>query len=548
MTIKHSVELALKLLQSNKITDGIHMLDKVLQEDPNNLQAREFIAKAYLAVKNYELAERHLKSLLELKPTFEPYIQAIADLFNFQKRWSDLSQVYLTQLELQPQNANALFNCAYYMKLSGNFEKAVECYERAIEVGIRDDFEVSLNLGIIYSEHLSSPQKAIKVLKDGIIKHPDKDSLYYNLGNVYEQLGEKELALEYFKKAHSKNPKNYDALARQADIGRMTSLEEPLIEKLKMAFESKEGDVSSKVNLAYALGKTNDDCKAYSSAFKYYEQANKLDQKTLPLYNPKKFEIFVDNIIQIFSKEWLVTQPIIEPLESPIFICGMFRSGSTLCEQILAAHSEVDIGGEQEFFHRTVSQIFPRFPLDVPENYSQNSKMLLSRYLLEIKQALKDGSQLTDKRPDNFLYLGLIKMLMPNAKIVWTRREMLDNCLSVYFLRLGASMSYATDLNNIVHYYRQQERLMEHWKFLFGEDIYELNYDKLVDSPEEQIQLLLNNLELKWEDDCVDFHKVENQVKTASVWQVRQPLYKRSSGRWKNYQSQLKSILVDVEL
>ena len=220
----------------------------------------------------------------------------------------------------------------------------------------------------------------------------------------------------------------------------------------------------------------------------------------------------------------------------------MFRSGSTLCEQILAGHSQISIGGEQEFFHRSIVNNWTEYPSNVNEYLTSNKVQLLNEYLKEINQFRTNGSQLTDKRPDNFLYLGVIKTLMPQAKIIWTQRTMLDNCLSIFFMRLGASMSYATKLENTIHFYQQQERLMNHWKILFPNDIYEFNYDELIEQPESNIKKLLAFIDLPWEKSCLEFHKVENQVKTASVWQVRQPLYKKSSGRWEHYQQSLKSL------
>ena len=175
---------------------------------------------------------------------------------------------------------------------------------------------------------------------------------------------------------------------------------------------------------------------------------------------------------------------------------------------------------------------------------SLENKISWMRFYLQLWLYLKNkGEQLTDKRPDNFLYLGLIKLLMPKTKIIWTTRSMLDNCLSIYFLRLGTSMSYATDLDNIIHFYQQQERLMAHWQSLFPEDILTFNYDKLIHSPKEQTKRLLSFIDLPWEDSCLNFHQYENQVKTASVWQVRRPLYNSSSGRWNNYKKNLKALL-----
>jgi len=148
-------------------------------------------------------------------------------------------------------------------------------------------------------------------------------------------------------------------------------------------------------------------------------------------------------------------------------------------------------------------------------------------------------SLLTDKRPDNFLHVGLIKTLFPGAKIVNTRRNPLDNLVSLYFLHLDPGMAYALDLEDAAHWHAQYERLMAHWKHLYPNDIFDVDYDSLVSEPRPMVSELLKFLALDWDDSVLDFHKGSGAVKTASVWQVRQPLNTRSSGRWRNYQSQL---------
>ena len=151
------------------------------------------------------------------------------------------------------------------------------------------------------------------------------------------------------------------------------------------------------------------------------------------------------------------------------------------------------------------------------------------------------GLLLTDKRPDNFLHIGLIKTLFPGAKIVHTRRNPLDNLLSLYFLHLDPGMAYALDLKDSAHWYGQYERLMAHWKSLFPNYIFDVDYDELVRDPKPVIEGLLDFLRLEWDDGLLDFHQGGAPVKTASVWQVRQPLHPRSSGRWLNYRTQLEA-------
>jgi hypothetical protein len=219
----------------------------------------------------------------------------------------------------------------------------------------------------------------------------------------------------------------------------------------------------------------------------------------------------------------------------PLFICGMFRSGSTLAEQILAAHSQVAAGGELAFLPSLVRSELAPFPATMATVSQARLDELAASYLDLLARLFPHGERVTDKRPDNFLYIGLIKRLFPQARIVHTVREPLDNCLSIYFLHLDHGMSYALDLADIAHYYVQYRRLMAHWQTLYGADIFDLDYDALVREPRSTLDRLMQFCGLEWEEACLSFEQGTRAVKTASVWQVREPLYRRSSGRWRNY-------------
>ena len=223
----------------------------------------------------------------------------------------------------------------------------------------------------------------------------------------------------------------------------------------------------------------------------------------------------------------------------PIFICGMFRSGSTLTEQLLSSHPGVTSGGELDFLPRHVAGELAPFPESMASISPEHIASLATRYLKELAHLFPGAAHVTDKRPDNFLYIGLIKSLFPDAKIVHTTRDPLDNCLSIFFLHLDQRVSYAFDLMDIGHYFREYHRLMAHWKRLFGADIFDFNYDTFVREPQPTAARLFEFLGLGWDDRYLAFPQSGRAVKTASVWQVREPLYSRSSGRARHYAQQL---------
>ena len=185
----------------------------------------------------------------------------------------------------------------------------------------------------------------------------------------------------------------------------------------------------------------------------------------------------------------------------------------------------------------------PRYPQSVEIADSSAVSAWRNFYLEGLAPIIRESLRVTDKRPDNFLHVGLIKTLFPGAKIVHTRRNRLDNLLSLYFLHLGPDMPYALDLEDASHCYAQYERLVAHWKALYPDDIFDVDYDGLVQSPDPIMRSLLDFLELDWTPAVLDFHNSDRLVKTASVWQVRQPLHPRSSGRWRNYERWLSSVI-----
>ena len=220
----------------------------------------------------------------------------------------------------------------------------------------------------------------------------------------------------------------------------------------------------------------------------------------------------------------------------------MFRSGSTLVQQILAGHPQVEAGGEIDFLPALARTELAPFPASMARLTPATASTLATRYRDTLSRLHPQAPYVIDKRPDNFLYIGLIKALFPDAKIIHTTRQPLDVCLSVFFLHLDHGMPYALDLMDIGHYYRQYVRLMAHWKSRYGDDILDVGYDALVREPRPVVARMLEFCGLDWADSCLSFHERDNAVKTASVWQVRQPLYQHASGRARHFARHLEAL------
>ncbi len=450
-------------------------------------------------------------------------------------RIDEATDAYERLLEVKPDLPDCWYNLGWLQRKARLFEAALQSYKRALELGIREPEEVHLNRAVIFSDHLHRPEDAERELRNALDKNPDYVPALLNLGNLKEDLGDREAARNAYESALAVEPQNSLALARLAGLSHSGELDQALAQRLRIAITAAESP-AEQADLGFALTGLLDASGGYDEAFEAARAANEASRRASGAsYDRAGHEHFVERLINTFSVRATGSGD-----SSPsLFICGMFRSGSTLVEQILGAHSKIAAGGELDLIPAIVAGIS-----DYPEAVPSATESSLKRWRESYMHGLPAhaGQMLTDKRPDNFLNIGFIKTLFPRAKIVHTHRNPLDNLLSLYFLHLDPGMAHALDLEDAAHWYLQHERLMAHWKALYPDDIFDVDYDELVRDPKPVIERLLSFLGLEWEGELLDFHLGATAVKTASVWQVRQPLHPRSSGRWKNYRSHLQAI------
>ncbi|HEU5481506.1 MAG TPA: sulfotransferase [Sphingomicrobium sp.] len=449
---------------------------------------------------------------------------------------------YRELLEREPDLPDSWYNLGYLQRQARQYEAALDSYGQALDRGVRDPEEVHLNRAVILSDHLACPGEAETELKAALKLNPNYLPALLNLGNLHEDLGDRDAAQDAYRRALAAAPADALALSRLAGVlNPGSAAAEELIGQIQRELSSGRS-AGERADIGFALGRLLDGRGDHDAAFTVYEVANKASGERFGPhfsgYGPAEQEQLVDRLIAAFA------EPVADDShrDAPIFICGMFRSGSTLVEQILAGHSKVAAAGELDLIPELVRRI-PGYPEAVSAADEETLRSWLDFYRDGLAPFARQGCSVTDKRPDNFLHIGLIKTLFPAARIVHTHRNRLDNLLSLYFLHLGPHMPYALDLRDAAHWYDEQERLMAHWKRLYPNDIFDVDYDALVRDPRSVIESLLAFLGLEWEDSVLNFHERKGAVKTASVWQVREPLHARSSGRWRNYRDQLQSAL-----
>lgn len=456
---------------------------------------------------------------------------------------------YQRLLGQYPDLPDSWYNLGFLQRQARMPFEALDSYREAIERGMEAPEFGHLNRGVIFSDDLRLPEEAERELMAALSLKTDFTPALLNLGNLFEDRGRRDDAMNVYLRLLEIEPDHPEALARACSLRVPLGPGDPAVHKLAAALGRKDLGPADRASLAFALGKILDQVANYDEAFAAYEGANRLSKASDPNagYDRQAQEAFVDAMIAAFPLDAPRPPLVVDQATPPIFICGMFRSGSTLVEQVLASHSRVTSGGELDLLPSIVSQTFIPYP-GATVGYGDMAYARLGEvYLANIKRLFPLADVVTDKRPENYAHIGVLKRMMPTARIINTVRDPLDNILSVYFLQLHTKLGYALDLEDIAHYLSQERRLMAHWKALWPDDILDIDYDAFVREPRPLAERLLAFCGLDWEEAVLDFHLTDSNVRTASVWQVREPLYQRSSGRWRHYEKHLQPVKAWLE-
>ncbi len=388
-------------------------------------------------------------------------------------------------------------------------------------------------------------ERALGHFKAALAQDPGMIAATAGVASCLERLGRVQEGLEVLNPLLAEGRRDTPVLAVFSALALRCQRADEAIGMLRDALEQPHLDKTGRINLNYALGRLLDHCGDYDAAFSAFAEANRL-KRNQPM-NPALLRQGTDNFIRVFDREFFRQAPRAQcPTARPIFIVGMPRSGSSLVEQILACHPGVSGGGELELLPALASQLYKLvgskepFPMCVPQADTGSLTQLANTYLMHTDPLVQPGSlHVTDKLPGNFLLIGLIELLFPNASIIHVRRHPLDNCLSCHFENFTRDIPYTHELAELGQYWFEYHRLMQHWRTMLPGRMFELDYENLVRDQEAVTRALLAHCGLEWDARCLEFHRNARSVGTASYDQVRRPMYSSSIGRWRHYERHL---------
>jgi len=491
---------------------GLNVLLGVIKARPNYAEAHCNIGNAFLALEDFTNAEKAFSIAINLLPDYVEAYEGLARCHQEQRN-----------LTLAEQHA----------------DKAIALKPRAAGYSL---------LAGIYAEQ-SFPDKAAQAYEKALALDSKLVSAFLGKGHLLMEMGKMDAAEQCFKQALALDPDNITPRLSLTQV-RKTKPDDENFAALQEAAKKIPGMPETKaISLHFALGKALEDIKRYDEAFPHYLEGCRLKRQRIQ-YSADNNKLIVDNIRRIFSKDMIDSlRGAGSPSTTPIFVLGMPRSGTTLVETIVASAPGVYGAGElPDLFQVTGrGQSKEGYPLNIQNIRSTELTKMGKQYVAQLKKRSPKSKHITDKMPANFLAVGLIHLIMPNAKIIHVQRNPVDTCLSGFTRLFHKSQHQSYDMREMGRYYRDYLSVMAHWRAVLPVGaLYEIQYEQLVANQEDESRKLISYCGLDWSDACLDPHKTERNVKTASVTQVRQPVYTSSVERWRVYEKFLGPLLEEL--
>ncbi|HLZ83230.1 MAG TPA: sulfotransferase [Caulobacteraceae bacterium] len=537
-------QVAGRLTAGGRLLEAIPVLERIVRLRPNDAAAHFSLGSAYLEAGRPAPAAAGLRRAVALKPTYAEALFNLGMALEQMGRTQDAIAALRKAVEIKPKMASAHYLLGLLLSGDGLVEEALPAFRRAAAV------EPDTSIGrLAQARTLLAEQnfeEAEACLRQAIARDPGNRALHRLLANLLAEAGRFAEAESSFRQAIALGP---DKVAVYRDFlmsKKLAASDRPLLDQMIEQFERGGVVGARRAELLFAIGKGHDDLGDYEAAMRCFDEANAVRRQTAA-FDRDALARRATDIIAAFPPDLLARAADLgDPDRRPVLILGMPRSGTTLVEQIISSHSQAAAGGELQYWVSRARSLDTR---SLGDTVAGLIGELAAGCRAELDRVSIHALRVTDKNPYNFEWIGLIKLVLPNARIIHCRRHPLDTCLSIYTTPFSTRTDYASDRGDIVFVYRQYLRLMEHWwQALPPGEIFEAPYEALVADPETWSRALIEFCGLEWEDACLRPDANPRVVRTASLWQARQPIYASSVERWRRYEpwlGELRELLDD---
>lgn len=497
-------------LKSGRVDEAVKIFREILRENPDQVDALCFLALAY---RQKDVTRSDAEALLR------------------------------RATQVAPSHVSAWLNLGSLLGEQNKRMEAIRCFERAVKIEPAHSGAWG-SLGSAYA-HASYPEKSAHAYRKSLQLDPEVANHQMGYGHVLKTIGDQDGALKAYREAIRLRPQFGEVYWSMANL-KVFRFEDEEVDTMLAQVGGEDLSDSEDVHFRFALGKAFEDQKDYAQAWHYYHTGNQRKRSTVT-YDPNEILLKQKEIREVFSAEFLrekegrgCDRP------DPILILGMPRSGSTLVEQILASHSRVEGTAELPYLGRisaSIGRYRPdnvHFPQACRDLRDKDWRAYGEQYIEDTRPHREtDSPFFTDKLPNNFPFVGLLHMILPNARVINTLRHPLDTLLGNYKQLFGKGQNFTYDLFDLAEYYKQYHATMQHWHEVLPGKVLDVHYEDTVLDLEGQVRKVLDHCGLEFEDACLRFHENPRAVKTASSEQVRQPIYRSALGTWRRYEKHL---------
>ncbi len=496
------------LAKSGDLKKAEDIYRDILKRDPNHVEAARLLAAIASEKKHFRDAEVFLRHAASNAPDYVRVWVDLANVLREREKLDEALECAERVLELAPDMAEPHMLHANVLGTMGRHEEAIEAYQRSLGIA------------------------------------PGKAGALCSIGHHQKTIGQTDEAIASYRQCVASKPDHAEAYWSMANL-KTFQFEADEVSAMQDLLNNEQLPDESRVQLHNALGLDFESRKDYDKAFHHFDQCSKL-RRNAESYDPVEFETRMDRVIEIMGAKFFAEREGVgDPDPAPIFVVGLPRSGSTLIEQILASHSHVDGTHELGDLPRIVNKLGQGrgrksgYPDNLGDLGADDWLAAGQGYLAATQKYRAGAPHFIDKNPNNFMYVGLLRLILPNARIIDARRHPLDSCFGSYKQLFASGQPFSYDLVELGEYYLQYQRLMEHMHEVIPGFVLDVQYEDVVGDFETQVRRILDYCGLPFEEACLRFHETTRAVKTASSEQVRKPIYATSVNLWKRYESHI---------
>ena len=522
--------------QAGRTADALDLISKAVAANPKYVDAHLDLGTIYSSQSRFAEAFQNYSRALFLAPNSAEVHFRLAGILQTLGKAADAQNWYGKALAIDPAHVGALCALGKLLDEEGRRDEALGLLRKAVAVDPAAKDALRPLGSALAAAGLTD--EAVDLYRRAIVLQPADPLLRHDYATLLHEAGRLEDAAVAYGEALAIKPDLGTAHRQLADLRKVTA-EDETVKAMEAVYARPDLGENDRMHIAFGLGKAFDDLQDYDKAFGFYAEGNALKRKNTPFSMPEEAARYT-TMRQLFSKEFLDRlDGAGDPDATPIFILGMPRSGTSLVEQILASHPDVHGGGELKYLSQSLRGLVdgnsPQFVEAVQRATSDQFAAAGARYLAMLRQRSAEARFITDKLPDNIRLVGFIKLALPNAKVIHCSRDPMANGLSLFKTLFAEGCDYSYDLADIGAVQNLYADLTAHYREVLPGFIHDVRYEDLVGDPEPRIRELLEFCGLDWNDACLQPHKTQRAVGTASATQVRSPIHNASVALWEKY-------------